>query len=302
MPASFRQLSYFIVVAECGKLSEASKRLHISQPALSAAISQLEDTWQTQLFVRHKAQGVSLTTNGESLLVYSRQLLQQANALADYARELNLKVAGEIHIGCFSTLAPLFIPQLLQQAQQAYPELKIHVQEGDIAQLNDDLLNGRLELALSYSLDNDERLTQTALLSCPPYVLLPKQHPLAKHKELQLKQLSDEPMILLDLPHSREYFTSLFAQFGVVPNIQYRSSNFEMIRSMVGAGLGFSLLNQQPNTKQTYNGGEVKITPLKGGEAHALQIVIARHAGVKPSVRAEALVGMVINLVKSQGL
>ena len=64
MPASFRQLSYFIVVAECGKLSEASKRLHISQPALSAAISQLEDTWQTQLFVRHKAQGVSLTTNG----------------------------------------------------------------------------------------------------------------------------------------------------------------------------------------------------------------------------------------------
>lgn len=300
MHASLRQLRYFKMVAECGKVAEAAKRLHISQPALSAAIVQLEETWQTQLFVRHKAQGVTLTANGELLLRHSRQLLQHANALDDYARELNLKVAGDIHIGCFLTLAPFFIPQLLKAAQLTYPELAIHVHEGDIAQLNEDLLNGSLELALSYGLDNDERIQQQALLTSAPYVLLAKHHPLGKHKQLSLEQLKHEPFILLDLPHSRDYFTSLFAQAGFEPHIYYRSINFEMIRSMVAAGLGFSLLNQKPNTKQTYTGGEVKAVPLKEGEAQALQLVIAQHAHVKMSVRAGGLTSLIREVVNVQ--
>lgn len=300
MHASLRQLRYFITVAECGKVAEASKRLHISQPALSAAIAQLEDTWQTQLFVRHKAQGVTLTANGELLLRHSRQLLQQAHSLEDYVRELNLQVAGEIHIGCFTTLAPLFIPKLLKQAQQQYPALHIEIQEGDITQLNEGLLNGRLELALSYGLNPDERIMQKALLTCPPYVLLSKQHLLSQHKQLALEQLKNEPMILLDLPHSRDYFTSLFAQVGFEPQIYYRSTNFEMVRTMVGAGLGFSLLNQKPNTQQTYNGDTVKIIPLKQQQIQVLEVVIARHAEVKPSVRAEAVMGLIQDLISNQ--
>jgi DNA-binding transcriptional LysR family regulator len=299
MHASLKQLRYFIMVAECGKVAEASKRLHISQPALSAAIAQLEDTWQIQLFVRHKAQGVTLTSNGELLLRYSRQLLQQAHALDDYARELNLKVAGEIHIGCFSTLAPLFIPKLLKAAKTQYPDLTIHMHEGDIAQVHADIFEGRIELGLSYSLGHDARLSETALMRCPPYVLLPELHALSKQKMLTLQQLEHEPMILLDLPHSREYFTSLFASAGFEPKIIYRSANFEMVRSMVGAGLGFSLLNQKPNTKQTYNGSAVKMLPLREGNEHALQIVIARHAEVKMSVRAEAVMVLIWDLASA---
>lgn len=299
MHASLKQLRYFVTIAECGKLSEASKRLHISQPALSAALSQLEDIWETQLFIRHKAQGVSLTASGELLLRHSRQLLQQAHSLDDYARELNLEVSGEIHIGCFSTLAPLLIPQMLQQAREQYPELTVHVVEGDLVQLNENLLNGRLELALSYGMNPHERLQQENLLDCLPYVVLPKNHKLAAHAHLTLAQLADEPMILLDLPHSRDYFLSMFERLGLMPRIVYRSTNFEMVRSMVAAELGFSLLNQRPHTHETYNGGEVIMVPLATGQAQGLMIVIARHNDLKPSVRAEAVMKLLRDITLS---
>ena len=302
MQVSLKQLRYFVTIAEHGKVAEASKILHISQPALSAALAQLEDIWGTQLFIRHKAQGVTLTANGESLLRYSRQLLQQAHSLDDYARGLNDQVVGEIRIGCFSTLGPLFIPQLLKQANTDYPELRIEVIEGDLANLEEQLLSGQLELALSYGLDSDDRVQHEPLLDCPPYILLSAVHPLAEYQSLLLQQLCQEPMVLLDLPHSGDYFLSLFKQTDCQPPVVYRSRNFEMIRCMVAAGLGFSLLNQRPRTDQTYNGGRVKMIPLQDGQARSLQIVIARHVDLKPSVRAEVVMNLMQQVVNTQAL
>ncbi|TXH69734.1 MAG: hypothetical protein E6Q83_08685 [Thiothrix sp.] len=71
---------------------------------------------------------------------------------------------------------------------------------------------------------------------------------------MELAQLQHEPFILLGLPHSCDHFTSLFAQASFKPQIYHRSSHFEIIHSMVAASLGFSLLNQKPQTTQTYTG------------------------------------------------
>lgn len=294
MQASLKQLRYFIVIAECGKVSEAAKRLHISQPALSAALAQLEEIWDTQLFVRHKAQGVSLTANGARLLPHSRQLLQQAGSLDDYARELTDQVRGEIHIGCFSTLAPFWVPKLLQLASETYPELDISVTESDLIQLDHQLRAGQLELALSYGIERSEQIAHESLAQSDPYVLLPVNHPLTQYNSLTLEQLADESMVLLNLPHSREYFTRLFEQINRVPRIAYRSTNFEMVRCMVAAGLGYSLLNQQPQHNLTYNGHEVRTIPLTLKTPCSLEVVIASQSKLKPSIRAEA----VINLIK----
>ena len=93
---------------------------------------------------------------------------------------------------------------------------------------------------------------------------------------------------------------SLFAETGSQPPIAYRSRSFEMIRSMVAAGLGFSLLNQRPLTNQAYNGGRVKMIPLNNTNAQSLQIVIARHVDLKPSVRAEVLIKIMSQIVGDQ--
>lgn len=302
MKASLKQLRYFATIAEHGKVAEAAKAMHISQPALSAALVQLEAIWDTQLFIRHKAQGVSLTANGERLLKHTRLLLQQAHALDDYARGLNQQVVGEIKIGCFSTLGPLYIPQLLQQAQKHYPELTIQVLEGDLSKLESHLLDGQLELALSYGLDQHARIHYEPLADCPPYVLLSASHKLSKYKLLSLKQLCEEPLVLLDLPHSGDYFLSLFEQIGCQPTIAYRSRNFEMIRCMVASGLGFSLLNQRPCSDQSYNGGKVKMIPLQGNQTKDLQIVIARHVNSALSMRAKAVAKLMQKIVTTNPL
>lgn len=297
MKASLKQLRYFVTIADCGKVADAAKVLHVSQPALSAALAQLEDIWDTQLFIRHKAQGVSLTASGELLLQHTRHLLQQAHSLEDYARGLNEQVVGDIRIGCFSTLGPLYIPQLLQQAKAAYPELSIQVVEGDLDKLESHLLSGQLELALSYGLDQHPRIHYEPLADCAPYVLLPEFHPLCAHPSLSLEQLCAEPFILLDLPHSGDYFLSLFHQNGYQPDIAYRSRNFEMIRCMVASGLGFSLLNQRPQADQAYNGGKLRMVPLEDAQTRSLQIVIARHLDLTPSVRASVIADLMQKIV-----
>ena len=297
MAASLKQLRYFVTIAECGKVADASRLLHITQPALSAAVAQLEAVWQTQLFIRHKAKGVTLTASGELLLKHSRQVLQQADSLDDYARVLNEVVAGEIRIGCFSTLGPLFIPQLLKRAKEEYPALRVEVVESDLAQLEDNLLNGQLELALSYGLGGNEHIHYDPLANCPPYVLLPESHELAQSESLSLQQLCNEPLVLLDLPHSGDYFLSLFKETGCQPEVAYRSRSFEMIRCAVASGLGFSLLNQRPRTNQAYNGGMIKMIPLKDSKAKSLQIVIARYIDFQPSVRAKVITKIMHEIV-----
>lgn len=301
MKASLKQLRYFVTIADCGKVADAAKQLHISQPALSAALAQLEDIWDTQLFIRHKAQGVSLTASGELLLQHTRHLLQQAYSLDDYARGLNEQVVGDIKIGCFSTLGPLYIPQLLQQAQRDYPELNIQVLEGDLDKLESHLLSGQLELALSYGLDRHDRIHHEPITECSPYVLLPESHALCEFESLSLEQLYEEPFILLDLPHSGDYFLSLFQQIGHQPSIAYRSRNFEMIRCMVASGHGFSLLNQKPLSDQAYNGGKLRMIPLQSEQTRPLEIVIASHVNLNPSVRASVVADLIRNIVADAG-
>jgi len=302
MKASLKQLRYFVAVADCRKVADAAKLLHVSQPALSAALAQLESIWDTQLFIRHKAQGVSLTTSGELLLKHTRHLLQQAHSLEDYVRGLNEQVIGDIKIGCFSTLGPLYIPQLLQQAQTDYPELNIQILEGDLQQLEANLLNGQLELALSYGLDQHSRIHYEPLADSLPYVLLPESHPLCEYDSLSLEQLYTEPFILLDLPHSGDYFLSLFQQIGHQPKIAYRSRSFEMTRCMVASGRGFSLLNQRPRTNQAYNGGTLRMIPLKSDQTRPLPIVIARHVDLMPSMRARLVTSLIHKIINQANI
>ena len=100
------------------------------------------------------------------------------------------------------------------------------------------------------------------LVSLPPSIMLPANHPLAARKELSLKELEHEPMILLDLPISREYFLSVFQDLDVRPNVAERTSELSIARSLVANGFGFSLFNMQPKTKLAPDGGQLAFVRL----------------------------------------
>ena len=74
--------------------------------------------------------------------------------------------------------------------------------------------------------------------------------------------LAPEPLILMDLPHTRDYFLSLFYAAGVAPQVRYRSTSFEAVRTLVGNGLGYAILNLKPAADTTYDGTRVACVPL----------------------------------------
>lgn len=295
---TLRQLEYFVAVAESGSVTKAAEAIHLSQSALSTALVELERALGVQLFLRHHARGVTLTAAGEQLLSASRTLLEQAAELADEARGLGDEVTGTLHLACFGVLAPYVLPALLAEAADRLPGLEIRTSEVDLAQLVDGVTGGRFELAIGYDLTSDPRLQTRRLATLRPYVLLPAGHPLAKRKRIRLEQLVDEPLALLDLPHSREYFASVFDRAGLTPEPRYRSSSTETVRAIVARGLAYTLLNARPRAEAVTESPQVVAVDL-ADDAPSLDVVLIKAGGVRPTRRMAAVEGLLSDLVRS---
>ena len=97
-----------------------------------------------------------------------------------------------------------------------------------------------------------------------PYALLPWGHPLAGRTMIRLQELAQSPLVLINLPHSREYFLSLFRQAGVAPRIAHQTKSIEMVRSLVANGLGVSLLTTRPVRDWSYDGKRIACRRLRG--------------------------------------
>lgn len=260
---TLRQLKYFVTTVEARSVAEASRQLYIAQPSISTAIKGLEESFNVQLFIRHHAQGVSLTPAGTRFYHKALELLRvsrefEQNALAD-----NDVVTGQVDIGCFETVAPLYLPQLIAGFRALYPGVGIRMRDGEQQELVQGLTAGTFDLAFLYDHELDGTIeTEPLMPPQKPYVLLPEGHRFANQKQVSLRDLCPEPMILLDVQPSRTYFVGLFHELGLTPNIVFGSPSIEMVRGMVGQGFGFSLLVTRPHSKCTYDGKQVVIIDI----------------------------------------
>lgn len=252
---TLKQLHYFSTVVETKSIVEASRKLFIAQPSISIAIKNLEHTFGQQLLIRHHAQGVSLTPDGRRFYEKARELLRlshefEQNTLAD-----NDHIGGKISIGSFESVAPLYVPKLIAGFKGLYPDIEIQLCDGEQHEMMIGLHRGEFDLAFLYDLELDNSIRKEEL-NAPhkPYALLAADHPLAQKKLVTLAELSQEPMILLDVIPSRNYFLSLFTEKGLHPKVAYTSPSIEIVRCMVGQKQGFSILVSRPSTKVTYDG------------------------------------------------
>lgn len=287
MRFTLRQLAYFVAAGETGSVTLASERVNISQPSISAAISQLEAEFGLQLFVRHHAQGLSLTPAGERFLQAAKALLQQAEELHDIADEVATLVTGPLTIGSFRTFAPLLIPELCKGFLEQFPRVKLSVVEGDEAALLSKLRRAEISLAITYALNVTDDIAFEPLAELPTYILLSADHPLANRQSLALADLAEEPFILLDLPLSREYFFSMFMSQEITPNIVAGSEYPETVRSYVASGFGYSLATARPATKLALNGKPLVYIPLEGSYA-PMVLGMASLKGLRKTRAAEA--------------
>lgn len=192
----------------------------------------------------------------------------------------------ELRLGCLVTLAPYVVPALIAKLLDDHPNIMVRLSELSHPQLQTALKSGDIDLALTYGYEIDPALATMVLTEIPAYVLLPAGHALAKSARVSLKKLAKEPMILLDLPMSRDYFLGLFRSRGLEPNVRLRSSNFETVRGLVGHGLGFALLGTKPANSMTYDGRSLVARPIAEGSPDST-IVLATRTGATASEPAQ---------------
>ncbi len=285
MNISLRLLRYVTAAADCGNVTEAARRLQVSQPSVSAAIAELEQMLGVTIFVRHHAKGVTLTPAGQRLIAEARQLLKHAEEFSKTAEALGDTARGEITVGCFPTLAARFMPSLMLEFSERYPKITLKLEEGDQEQLIRDLAQGRIEAAVSYEFGIPLGFDCRHLLSMQPVVVLAANHRLARASDVSLTELEKEPFILYDGLHVREYFTGLFESLGLEPNIALRLRSFELIRGLVARGHGYAINTIVPLTSTTSDGGHVVVKPLRDNVPPAQMVCVTPGSHlVRPAV------------------
>lgn len=263
MEISLRTLRYAVMTADCGNITGAARALNITQPSVSAAISELEIELGTSIFIRHHARGVSLTPAGRQFISEARLLLKHSQ---DFSRSWHLigdSQQGQINVGCFTTVAARYMPSLLAAFSESHPDISVNLLEGDQQHVLDALVTGAIEVALTYNLSVPAGMDVTTLLHLPPVALLAADHHLAGQENVSMTELAKEPYILYDLPLSREYFMELFRSVGAQPTIAWRSASYEFVRGLVARGHGFAIHNAVPRTMTTYDGGSLIIRPFR---------------------------------------
>jgi DNA-binding transcriptional LysR family regulator len=266
MPLRFtlRQLEYFVAVGEAGSIAKAAELVNVSPPSISASIVQLEAEFGIQLFVRKHSHGLSLTNGGRMFLKEAARLLAHADALHDFAGDIAEKVRGPLAIGCLLTFAQIVLPLLRMEFERAYPDVRVRQFERNQGQLLEMLQRGEIDAALTYDLELSQDVIFEPLVLLPAYVMLPAGHVLATRASITPEELVDEPMVLLDLPFSREYFLSAFQRKGLRPNIAERTADIAMMRSMVANGFGYGIANMRPLNSISPDGKPLVFVPLKG--------------------------------------
>jgi len=263
MKYTLKQLHYIDVAARHGSIARASQELNISPSSISAAIDVVEQDTNRALFERLPSKGITPTRYGLTFLGHARELLKANRTFEAALSDQTRRISGSIRMGCFTPAAPILLPIVARSIADNHPDITIEFSEGDAPQLYEKLLASEFDVAFAYqSIPPQPNIEFIRLFSAPPHIVLPSNHPLAKSTSLSVNDIYQEPMILLDLSQTRDYMFKLFSNEGLTPRIGYSSKSAEMVRSMVAAGLGYSIFNLKPLKKQQYMVGDIVRIPI----------------------------------------
>jgi len=291
LPFTLRQLEYFDAIATEGSIASASAKCHVSASALALALDDLEARLGLQLVIRRKGKGIELAPAGARLLAHARQLLAGAESFAGEASQSATGLSGRFVVGCFPTLAPFFLPSVIDGFRRNHDDLALEFVEATAPELHEQVLQGRIDTALLYSVDVAPTLAFEPLRDFRPYVIVATDHPFADRGVVALKELAAQPLIQLDMQPSRENTEQMFARAQLAPNVRYTTTNYELARCLVGRGLGYSVQVQRLSTSSTYDGHEVVALEI-ADEISSSTVGLARPNGSPISAKYSALRAM----------
>ncbi|GAA2031836.1 LysR family transcriptional regulator [Yaniella flava] len=292
---TLRQLELFIAAAENGSFAAAADAVFVTPNAVSSAVTALESIFDTQLFIRRRAKGLTTTAAGQDLVIRASELLDHAKELPLHIGNVGSVPRGQVKVGCYSTLAATVVPELWAQTAHHLPAVQLDIEEGPVEILAEKLLNGHLDMMISYRVGLPTGILSEELFQTSPHVALPEEHPMAALPAVKLESLEQDPLILLDLPPAGDNTLRLLHERGLRPWVIHRSTSYETVRSMVARGFGYSLFFQQTMTDMSYEGLRLvhrEIEPPLNAEP----VVLSHHMDAKPTRRASAVAKLITNM------
>src|ERR1700674_1818534 len=245
------QLRYFCAVAETGSFSRAAEQSHISQPSLSQQIMKLEDELGARLFDR-LGRSVRLTDVGKTFLPRARSVLRELEAAKGDVVERKESIGGPVSVGVIPTVAPYFLPPQLTSFSRKFPQTLLTIVEEITPVLLDRLRAGAIDVAILALPIRGHEFETVPLLTERLFAALPKNHKFAKRRSLFLKDLRSEPFLLLRDGHCfRDTAVAACDRARLHPQIIFESGQFSSLLSMVGAGMGVSIVPEMAIEKNS---------------------------------------------------
>jgi LysR family hydrogen peroxide-inducible transcriptional activator len=237
---TLRQLRYFKALAETGHFGRAADACHVTQPALSMQIKELEAELGLTLIERRKS-GIQLTGEGNEVLQRAAQILRNAQDLQDFAASGDGPLGRSLSLGVIPTIAPYILPLALPELQRRYPEVNLTLHEAQTDHLLDDLADGKLDVALlalpagSGDFASEPLFEDRFLLAMPCNAPAPES---VNAADLQVDRL-----ILLEEGHClRDQALAVCGAVGEQAMARFGATSLSTVLQMVANGYGSTLL------------------------------------------------------------
>lgn len=239
---NLRDLKYIVAVADSQHFGRAAEICHITQPTLSAQIKKLEEFLGVAIFERsHK--GVLLTPVGAQIVSKARIILKEVESLRDLAHSSGDPHSGSVKLGIIPTLAPYLLPLIVPALRKHFPKLSLLLYEKQTQTLLEQVKEGQLDGVILALPVDDEGLTTQMLFHEKFFVALPSKHHLQNKTQISVKDIEEEPLLLLEEGHClRQQALEVCHRNPLKQKTNFSATSLETLRQMVAAEAGITLL------------------------------------------------------------
>ncbi|GBL52975.1 LysR substrate-binding domain-containing protein [Pseudomonas citronellolis] len=250
------ELKAFYMVARLGSITQAAKKLGLSQPTVTTQIRSLEGQYAVELFYRG-GRRLTLTDEGARLLPMVQALLQQESDIEFFLRNCG-QMQGSLRIGATS---PYYVLGLIKAFRERYPQIEVSVEIGNSQQVLEALYECRVDLAASSQPVEDARLIHLVLGRDPLVLAVHRSHPLAAQRSVALGELRNHCLLMREAGSTtRELTEKLLRESGVTPASMLEIGSRESIREAVIRNLGVSIISRQ----EVPDNPELRVLELQG--------------------------------------
>lgn len=255
-----RRLHVFFTVARLLSFTKAAETLHMTQPAVTFQVRQLEEYFNTRLFDRTHNR-ISLTEAGQRVYEYAERIFQLYNELENAVRELTGDISGVLILGASTTIAEYMLPALLGDFKAKYPDVNLRLKVSNTDGIVSMVEHNVIDLGVVEAPVTNKNLAVDICRTDRLVAIVPPNHPLAKQDTIELTSIVDYPYICREEGSgTREVILEYLKEAGVDPsqlNIIMELGSLEALKGAVEAGIGISIVSRATLIK------EIKLGTLK---------------------------------------